>query len=102
VHVQSHDSLADRGPKMINRLQQSRSPYVRWSSPTMDAYQVRLTRHQVRGHMNNPVAWQLWDAESISLAKKNNRLVFLSIGYSACHCASLTCPSYPILVSNAI
>ncbi|KAJ5620071.1 hypothetical protein N7510_004055 [Penicillium lagena] len=66
VHVQSHDSLAHRGPKLINRLQQSRSPYV-------------------RAHMNNPVAWQLWDAESISLAKKNNQLVFLSIGYSACH-----------------
>lgn len=37
--------------------------------------------------MNNPVAWQLWDAESIDLAKKYNRLIFLSIGYSACHCA---------------
>lgn len=36
--------------------------------------------------MNNPVAWQLWDAQSIDLAKKHNRLIFLSIGYSACHC----------------
>ena len=35
--------------------------------------------------MNNPVAWQLWDAEAIDLAHKYNRLVFLSIGYSACH-----------------
>lgn len=36
--------------------------------------------------MNNPVAWQMWDAEAIALAKKLNRMVFLSIGYSACHC----------------
>jgi hypothetical protein len=36
--------------------------------------------------MNNPVAWQVWDAESMELAKKHNRLIFLSIGYSACHC----------------
>ena len=36
--------------------------------------------------MNNPVAWQLWDAEAIDLARRYNRLIFLSIGYSACHC----------------
>ncbi|KAJ5677144.1 uncharacterized protein N7477_002777 [Penicillium maclennaniae] len=35
--------------------------------------------------MNNPVAWQLWDAESIALARRFNRMIFLSIGYSACH-----------------
>lgn len=38
--------------------------------------------------MDNPVAWQLWDAESIDLARRHNRLIFLSIGYSACHCMS--------------
>ena len=47
-----------------------------------------LTEQQVRGHMNNPVAWQVWDAEAMELAKKHNRLIFLSIGYSACHCRS--------------
>lgn len=35
--------------------------------------------------MNNPVAWQLWDSEAIDLAREHNRLIFLSIGYSACH-----------------
>lgn len=38
--------------------------------------------------MNNPVAWQLWDAESIEFARKHNLMIFLSIGYSACHCTS--------------
>jgi uncharacterized protein YyaL (SSP411 family) len=36
--------------------------------------------------MNNPVAWQLWDDEAIDLARRENRLLFVSIGYSACHC----------------
>ena len=41
---------------------------------------------QVRGHMNNPVAWQNWGPEALNLAKKHNRLLFVSIGYAACHC----------------
>lgn len=35
--------------------------------------------------MNNPVAWQLWNAESLALAKQHNKLLFVSIGYAACH-----------------
>ncbi|KAI9671160.1 MAG: hypothetical protein M1817_003667 [Caeruleum heppii] len=35
--------------------------------------------------MNNPVAWQMWGDEAIQLAKTHNRLIFLSIGYAACH-----------------
>lgn len=50
-----------------NRAGESRSPYV-------------------RGHKENPVAWQLWGDEAIELAKKENKLLFVSIGYSACHC----------------
>lgn len=52
--------------ELRNRLNESRSPYV-------------------RGHMNNPVAWQMWGEEAIRLAKDHNRLIFLSIGYAACH-----------------
>ena len=37
--------------------------------------------------MHNPVAWQIWSNETLALAKKHNRLLFLSIGYAACHCA---------------
>ncbi|KAK5013597.1 hypothetical protein LTR60_003785, partial [Cryomyces antarcticus] len=40
--------------KLVNRLNESRSPYV-------------------RGHMNNPVAWQMWGPEAIALAKKTDR-----------------------------
>ena len=35
--------------------------------------------------MNNPVAWQMWDSEALGAAKIHNRLIFVSIGYAACH-----------------
>lgn len=35
--------------------------------------------------MNNPVAWQMWGPDAIAMAKKTNRLIFISIGYAACH-----------------
>ena len=38
--------------------------------------------------MKNPVAWQMWCPEALGLAKKHNRLLFVSIGYAACHCTS--------------
>ncbi|KAL8979471.1 MAG: hypothetical protein Q9177_006137 [Variospora cf. flavescens] len=49
--------------RLVNQLGKSKSPYV-------------------RAHMDNPVAWQMWGDESLALAKKHNRLLFLSIG---CH-----------------
>lgn len=53
--------------KLVNRAGESKSPYV-------------------RAHASNPVAWQLWGDEAIELARKENKLLFVSIGYHACHC----------------
>ena len=36
-------------------------------------------------HANNPVHWKAWNANSLALAKKENKLILISIGYSACH-----------------
>ena len=36
-------------------------------------------------HANNPVHWKAWNANSLSIAKKENKLIIVSIGYSACH-----------------
>ena len=36
-------------------------------------------------HAQNPVAWQPWDDKVLKLAKDNNKLLLISIGYSACH-----------------
>jgi uncharacterized protein len=36
-------------------------------------------------HQNNPVDWYPWGAEGLARAKAEDRLIFLSIGYAACH-----------------
>ena len=36
-------------------------------------------------HQHNPVDWYPWGAEALSKAKAENRPIFLSIGYAACH-----------------
>ncbi len=51
---------------MPNRLSRETSPY--------------LLQHQ-----NNPVDWFSWGPEALGRAKKEERPIFLSIGYSACH-----------------
>jgi uncharacterized protein YyaL (SSP411 family) len=51
---------------MTNRLSKETSPY--------------LLQHQ-----HNPVDWFPWGEEALSRAKKENKPILLSIGYSACH-----------------
>ena len=36
-------------------------------------------------HANNPVDWHPWDDEALAKAKAENKPIFLSIGYAACH-----------------
>jgi uncharacterized protein YyaL (SSP411 family) len=36
-------------------------------------------------HQNNPVDWHPWGPEAIERARRENKPIFLSIGYSACH-----------------
>ena len=36
-------------------------------------------------HAHNPVDWHAWNNESLELAKKENKLLLISIGYSSCH-----------------
>ena len=36
-------------------------------------------------HAHNPVNWYPWGKEAFEKAKKENKLIFLSIGYSTCH-----------------
>jgi uncharacterized protein YyaL (SSP411 family) len=51
---------------MANRLEYADSPYL-------------------KQHADNPVDWYEWSDEAFEKAKKENRLIFLSIGYSTCH-----------------
>ena len=36
-------------------------------------------------HANNPVHWKAWNQKALAQAKKENKLIIISIGYSACH-----------------
>ncbi len=54
------------GSIMANQLQNETSPYL-------------------LQHKDNPVNWYPWSEEAFSKAKKENKLIFLSIGYSTCH-----------------
>ncbi len=36
-------------------------------------------------HADNPVAWHPWNAAALELARRENKPILLSIGYSACH-----------------
>ncbi|KAF8524565.1 hypothetical protein BU17DRAFT_42830 [Hysterangium stoloniferum] len=49
-----------------NRLAKAKSPYL-------------------LQHANNPVDWYEWSEEAFQLAAKENKPIFLSVGYSACH-----------------
>ena len=58
--------LPKDGGEEFNRLVFETSPYL-------------------RQHARNPVDWYPWGKEAFELAKKTDRPVFLSVGYSSCH-----------------
>ena len=39
----------------------------------------------LRKHAENPIDWWYWCDQALSIAKAENRPIFLSIGYSSCH-----------------
>jgi len=52
--------------QLTNRLANETSPYL-------------------QQHADNPVHWQPWDAQALETARKTNKPILLSVGYSACH-----------------
>ena len=46
---------------------------------------VNETSPYLLQHAHNPVNWMPWGEEALEKAKKENKLVIISIGYSACH-----------------
>ncbi|MBI3901437.1 MAG: thioredoxin domain-containing protein [Nitrosomonadales bacterium] len=53
-------------PAHSNRLLHETSPYL-------------------RQHADNPVDWYPWNEEALATARRDNKPILLSIGYSACH-----------------
>jgi len=61
---------------MENRLKTSTSPYLAI-------------------HGDDPVAWQEWSPATLELARKQNKILFVSIGYFSCHwCHVMQAESY--------
>jgi uncharacterized protein len=54
------------GPEHANRLAQEKSPYL-------------------LQHAHNPVDWYPWGEEAFAKARRENKPIFLSVGYSTCH-----------------
>ncbi len=54
----------------------------------MESYSNRLVNEKspyLLQHAHNPVNWYPWGEEAFEAAAKENKLIFLSIGYSTCH-----------------
>jgi uncharacterized protein len=67
--VTSSDTFAQpkpERPEHTNRLAQEKSPYL-------------------LQHAHNPVDWYPWGEEAFAKARRENKPIFLSIGYSTCH-----------------
>jgi uncharacterized protein YyaL (SSP411 family) len=58
--------MAEPAPQHTNRLIHETSPYL-------------------LQHAHNPVDWYAWGEEALERAKRENKLLLISIGYSACH-----------------
>src|ERR1700740_180546 len=46
---------------------------------------VKETSPYLLQHAHNPVDWHPWNEETLLKAKRENKLMLISIGYSACH-----------------
>ncbi|HKQ48790.1 MAG TPA: thioredoxin domain-containing protein [Phycisphaerae bacterium] len=46
---------------------------------------IHATSPYLLQHAHNPVDWNEWGSEALERAKKEDKPIFLSIGYSACH-----------------
>ncbi len=46
---------------------------------------IHSTSPYLLQHAHNPVDWNPWDAEALARARREDKPIFLSIGYSACH-----------------
>lgn len=62
----STKSTGHPATKKLNRLSFEKSPYL-------------------LQHATNPVEWYPWSDEALERARRENKMIFLSVGYSTCH-----------------
>jgi uncharacterized protein YyaL (SSP411 family) len=64
------------------------TPTVAEPTPAASEHTNRLAREKspyLLQHSHNPVDWYPWGEEAFSKARRENKPIFLSIGYSTCH-----------------
>ena len=64
--IENNEAYTERAIGTINRLASEKSPYL-------------------LQHATNPVDWFPWGDEAFEKARKEDKPIFLSIGYSTCH-----------------
>src|SRR6185436_7839860 len=58
------------------------------TAPSVEQYTNRLINEKspyLQLHAHNPVDWYPWGDEAFEKARRENKPIFLSIGYSTCH-----------------
>ena len=64
---------------------QSLQIYRSMPNPKKSNHLISETSPYLLQHAYNPVNWYAWNDETLALAKKENKLLLISIGYSSCH-----------------
>lgn len=58
---------------------------MKTTAPKYSNSLVHETSPYLLQHAHNPVNWYAWNDETLEKAKRENKLILVSIGYSACH-----------------
>jgi len=81
-------SLAQESPKPTPGASPTPSATPAAATPAKVKHTNRLVHEKspyLRQHAHNPVDWYPWGEEAFEKAKREKKLVFLSIGYATCH-----------------
>ena len=79
---------AEAQPKQPQKPIKEASPKVDHNATGKHKFTNRLAKEKspyLQQHKHNPVDWYPWGKEAFDKAKKENKPIFLSIGYSTCH-----------------
>jgi uncharacterized protein YyaL (SSP411 family) len=78
---------ANRGAQRRHKRPRLRSPAAMHQEmpPAMSNRLAKETSPYLLQHKDNPVDWYPWGEEALAKAKAENKPIFLSIGYAACH-----------------
>ena len=74
-------ALAEKGADYVPRTHHLEED----GSPTFTNRLIRESSPYLLQHAHNPVNWYPWSEEAFARAKRENKPVFLSVGYSTCH-----------------